>query len=682
MQFLNSEFIATDASSAHFRSDARTMDAALQKPDKSRQAAVLPANPKDEKGKGETFEDVFLRKNTEEGSTLKRANHPWQQGFSTDEHGPQVKLKIDKSVHNAVFEMEKQDSEAEPSQTGSDVLFSALVAPTTSPDLLEVAAEHVVLAPGQNSDGASIEFSEKASKSGAEIVKVSLEEGLGDSQAEKIQPSVREAEGQAPQKAVVSNAEAQFEILSTMPETVLVKQASSGVASDGKILELPGSVAAQKNMDDTGRDVLGVTGSGQAAHAVTNNQPQTSLEMNDIEFEAQTATLDSKKVGGDSTSKETLPFGSANTSANMQENEGLTVSLSTGDMKNLPVSGEKFGAALQPHVLSQAKTAQIAPPAQKTNFSTKNEQVNADVTMSPLEADHSADFETQTVQVEQVQQPGPSDDNGPDVPPKPMNNGEKWSASPTAGQAALAETANSSSETDPVLEEDQRSLEEVVHTSETHGKEVLDDTFDTRTSATSEPKKLSDSPLVTAAVSVQEPFSAMAENPETLFGLDDIAGVSGASRDQDVARDMSAPTSVAHRNELPTRVAMQVAEVARQLPDRPVEITLTPEELGKVRLSFQMSENGAMHVVIAAERPETMDLLRRNIDSLAGEFKDLGYSDSGFSFESFDQGTQNNDAPDLPSFERMSPSQAMDETVVKTPEPVRLSLGSGMDLRL
>ena len=186
------------------------------------------------------------------------------------------------------------------------------------------------------------------------------------------------------------------------------------------------------------------------------------------------------------------------------------------------------------------------------------------------------------------------------------------------------------------------------------------------------------------AVAANESLSVSEEKPEISEGLDELTSLSGTSRDHQIARDLASPTSAANRIELPNRVAMQLADAARQLPDKPVEITLTPEELGKVRLSFHVSENGAMQVVIATERPETLDLLRRNIDSLAAEFKDLGYANSGFSFESFDQGTQQGDSSRFTGFGDLGAAESSGGDIDTRPDPVRLTLGgtSGMDIRL
>lgn len=78
--------------------------------------------------------------------------------------------------------------------------------------------------------------------------------------------------------------------------------------------------------------------------------------------------------------------------------------------------------------------------------------------------------------------------------------------------------------------------------------------------------------------------------------------------------------------------AHQLADAARPLPDGPVEVRLEPEELGRVRMLLSATD-GTMNVSLAAEREETAVLLRRHLDELAQEFRELGYSDVRFSFE-------------------------------------------------
>ena len=79
------------------------------------------------------------------------------------------------------------------------------------------------------------------------------------------------------------------------------------------------------------------------------------------------------------------------------------------------------------------------------------------------------------------------------------------------------------------------------------------------------------------------------------------------------------------------RIIQMIVESARALVDKPVELTLSPEELGKVKLTLQSGE-GSMTVAISAERSETLELLRRNIDQLAAQFREIGYQDLSFQF--------------------------------------------------
>jgi flagellar hook-length control protein FliK len=86
------------------------------------------------------------------------------------------------------------------------------------------------------------------------------------------------------------------------------------------------------------------------------------------------------------------------------------------------------------------------------------------------------------------------------------------------------------------------------------------------------------------------------------------------------------------RHDTPRPVMQQVAEAARALRDGPVELTLQPEELGKVRMTMSAGQYGTMTMSLQAERPETLDLLRRHIGDLARELQDLGFSNLNFSF--------------------------------------------------
>ncbi len=86
-----------------------------------------------------------------------------------------------------------------------------------------------------------------------------------------------------------------------------------------------------------------------------------------------------------------------------------------------------------------------------------------------------------------------------------------------------------------------------------------------------------------------------------------------------------------HRHEMPGHIPQQLAQAMHRNPDRPVEIALNPAELGRVRMTLTASETGIV-VSILADRPETLELMRRNINDLSESFSDLGYEDIAFAF--------------------------------------------------
>jgi hypothetical protein len=140
------------------------------------------------------------------------------------------------------------------------------------------------------------------------------------------------------------------------------------------------------------------------------------------------------------------------------------------------------------------------------------------------------------------------------------------------------------------------------------------------------------------------------------------------------------------RVELPARLAAQIADVARYLPDGPIEISLSPEELGKVRLTFQVSEGGAMNVVVAAERADTLEFMRRNVDSLLAEFSDLGYEGSSFQFQQDSQNSSqdNSGRPEATVSSKIEDDVGTPEIKLNTPTPARLRLDvpTSLDLKM
>ena len=120
------------------------------------------------------------------------------------------------------------------------------------------------------------------------------------------------------------------------------------------------------------------------------------------------------------------------------------------------------------------------------------------------------------------------------------------------------------------------------------------------------------------------------------------------------------------------------AEKAKAGTQKTIDLSLNPEELGRVRLRLSPSEGG-LNVMIVAERSETLDLLRRNIDMLAREFLEIGYEGATFDFTGGQQEQADGDAS-IP----LPPVADVPGTIppIQTGETHVLALGDRLDIRL
>lgn len=91
---------------------------------------------------------------------------------------------------------------------------------------------------------------------------------------------------------------------------------------------------------------------------------------------------------------------------------------------------------------------------------------------------------------------------------------------------------------------------------------------------------------------------------------------------------------------LPPDLPLVLLAQAAKAAESPIELLLNPEELGRLR--FEMIQDGdQMKVVLSAEHPETLDLIRKNADQLLNEFKQAGFSNASLSFGQWSQGSSN-----------------------------------------
>jgi hypothetical protein len=143
------------------------------------------------------------------------------------------------------------------------------------------------------------------------------------------------------------------------------------------------------------------------------------------------------------------------------------------------------------------------------------------------------------------------------------------------------------------------------------------------------------------------------------------------------------PQMLAARPEMPAHLAQHLAQAMHRTPDRPLEIALNPAELGRVRMTLAATEAGIV-VTILADRPDTLDLMRRNINDLGQSFSELGYEDIAFAFGQNDDPSDassdpRSDDPDALALDLDGSAPAAQDTI----DPPRLAvLADGVDLRL
>lgn len=172
-------------------------------------------------------------------------------------------------------------------------------------------------------------------------------------------------------------------------------------------------------------------------------------------------------------------------------------------------------------------------------------------------------------------------------------------------------------------------------------------------------------------------------DPSTTLSHESVEEFQWDLRPQTAPSGSTQNTLMPHRHEMPGHIAQQLAQAMHRNPDRPVEIALNPAELGRVRMTLTASETGIV-VSILADRPETLDLMRRNINDLSNTFSDLGYEDIAFAFG------QNENPSDASGDEQSGKTEILsldlgehDDDTARPVEIPRLAVSAdGIDLRL
>jgi flagellar hook-length control protein FliK len=130
----------------------------------------------------------------------------------------------------------------------------------------------------------------------------------------------------------------------------------------------------------------------------------------------------------------------------------------------------------------------------------------------------------------------------------------------------------------------------------------------------------------------------------------------------------------------PATVAHIVAAITHAASDgeRTTEVALSPEELGRVRLRLSAAE-GHLIVTVSADRTETINLLRRNIETLAQDLHDSGYPDAQILFAQ--NGPHPEDRQPQPSRAVTRPEPGT-EDASDTPRAVPPTSGERLDMRI
>ncbi|MDZ4066037.1 MAG: flagellar hook-length control protein FliK [Tabrizicola sp.] len=128
-------------------------------------------------------------------------------------------------------------------------------------------------------------------------------------------------------------------------------------------------------------------------------------------------------------------------------------------------------------------------------------------------------------------------------------------------------------------------------------------------------------------------------------------------------------------------LAAQIIQSAG-LGETTTEVALSPDELGEVRLSFRPHETDASRIVVMMtfERPEAMDLFRRNADQLVADLKMAGFTGADLGFAQSNPGSGGSAGSD-PRTNHAMPV-ATDAPLAAAPAAPRPGATASLDLRL
>jgi flagellar hook-length control protein FliK len=226
-----------------------------------------------------------------------------------------------------------------------------------------------------------------------------------------------------------------------------------------------------------------------------------------------------------------------------------------------------------------------------------------------------------------------------------------------------------------------------LDTSRTLYERKRSDVLSIRTAEVPSPPRLSTSITTTATGSTATPNLSDSQNTKSadnvLSFLTSIEALEMTSWES--TKSAATASTAPLRADLAPHVARQLGEAMTQATNRPVEIALSPEELGRVRMSI-VADDGIITVNIIAERTDTLDLMRRHIDQLGQTFREMGYDQINFAFgqgaNTGDQAGKNN--TDNSNDANTNQQLNADESELTPPTLIDLKIAPdrGVDIRL
>lgn len=172
------------------------------------------------------------------------------------------------------------------------------------------------------------------------------------------------------------------------------------------------------------------------------------------------------------------------------------------------------------------------------------------------------------------------------------------------------------------------------------------------------------------------PALAVEEAMTLSFGGEQPLATSGAYQPM-AAVATSQPFTITSPREIANQIVM--ASASLEADGQVTELTLHPEELGRVRM--QLRTDGAHATIhITTERPEVADLMRRHSSDLAQDYRSQGFTSISLSFSG-----SGKDQSSAQSEAKVRGAEPDEQTEIAQADPIRRGRsigGGGLDLRL